>query len=105
MKLIHLHRCDPVEFDLKTTYAHIRGAGLRLTSLGYHPHEIFVFWPRKAPTQHRESKAVRALDLSKDDSYNPPDLSEGEETDGSGELDDDTNMDIPTFGSDADGEE
>jgi len=104
MKLIHLHRCHPVEFDLKTTYAHIRGAGLRLISLKYHPHQIFVYWPRMAPTQYRESKAIRAFDLSKDDSYNPPDLSEGEETDASGELEDDTNLDIATFG-DADGEE
>ena len=45
----------------------------------YLPQEIFVYWPRKSPTQHRETKATRADDVSEDPSFTLPDLSDDDD--------------------------
>jgi len=55
MRLIHLHRRDPIGFDISRLYAQIRGAALELAKFEYLPQEIFIYWPRKSPTQHRET--------------------------------------------------
>ena len=76
-----MHHRDPIAFDISRVYAQIRGAALQLPKLNYIPQEIFVYWPCKGPSQHRESKIKRADDVFNDPSFCLPDLSDDEEVD------------------------
>jgi hypothetical protein len=56
-----------------------RAKALTLVSLNYRAKDIFTFYKRRGPNQHRESKKVRAIDVSADPEYAIPDLSGDEE--------------------------
>jgi hypothetical protein len=76
--MLHLHRLKPLENTLEQVYATIRGAALTLVTLNYRAKDIFTFYKRRGPNQHRETKKVRALDVSADPGFAIPDLSEDE---------------------------
>jgi hypothetical protein len=78
MKMLHLHRLKPLENTQEQVYAKIRGAALTLVTLDYRAKDIFTFYKRRGPNQHRETKKVRALDVSADPEFAIPDLSEDE---------------------------
>ena len=82
MRLIDMHRRDPIAFHITRLYAQIRGAALQLASLNYVPQNIFVYWPRRGPSHHCEIKASRASDASIGASFALPEMSDDDEGSG-----------------------
>jgi hypothetical protein len=78
MNMLHLHRLKPLENTQEQVYAKIRGAALTLVTLEYRAKDIFTFYKRRGPNQHRETNKVRAIDVSADPEFAIPDLSEYE---------------------------
>jgi hypothetical protein len=78
MKMLHLHRLKPLEYTQEQVYATIRGAAFTLVTLNYRAKDIFTFYKRRGPNQHRETKKIRAVDVSADPEFAIPDLSEDE---------------------------
>jgi hypothetical protein len=82
MKELHLLHTKPLENKQEDAFAKIRGAALNLVTLNYRAKDIFVFYKRTAPNQHRQRNKVRATDVSADPDYAIPDLSNEEPEEG-----------------------
>jgi len=67
-----------LEFTQEKCNACIRGEAAQLVQFSYNQGEIFVFWPRRGPSQRRERKRIPQVEVSKTSAFRVPELLDDE---------------------------